>query len=103
MKRQIVIALVIMFVICIIGTTFAEARVGVYRPGVGVGPVGSGIGYRPGLGPGAIGPGLGRPGPGVRPGVGIPGVGVGAPGPGVRPGIGRPGIGVGAPGVGYYR
>ncbi|MGX1308662.1 hypothetical protein AB7M35_003420 [Amorphus suaedae] len=39
------------------------------------------------------GPGVGRPGPGVRPGVGAPGAG--APGVGVRPGVG-----VGAPGVG---
>jgi len=34
------------------------------------------------------GPGVGRPGPGVRPGLGAPGVGV------------TPGVGVGAPGVG---
>jgi len=76
MKRQIVMAAAIMFTMCVVGTVFAEVaaaqqptvstkmsvvntpdRVGVGRPGVGVGGVGSGIGFRPGVGVGA--PGLG--------------------------------------------
>ena len=63
MKRQVVIAIAIIFVMCILGTTFAEARVGVGRPGVGVGGVGSGAGVLPGVGWGAPGLGLTR-GPG---------------------------------------
>jgi hypothetical protein len=87
MKRQIVIALAIMFVVCFLGTTFAEARVGVGRPGVGVGMVGSGAGFRPGIGWGAAGVGL------TGPGLGTVGSGLGV----------RPGIGWGAPGVGLFR
>jgi hypothetical protein len=45
--------------VLIVATTSAEARVGVGRPGIGVGRVGSGLGVRPGVG-------VGRAGLGVR-------------------------------------
>lgn len=45
--------------VLIVATTSAEAQVGVNRPGVGVGRVGSGVGVRPGVG-------VGRAGLGVR-------------------------------------
>ncbi len=64
MKKQMVIALAVVFVILFVGTTFlyvattpAAAYLGTLRPGIGVGMPGSGIGFRPGIGVGA--PGLG--------------------------------------------
>src|SRR5579871_3115924 len=43
----------------LVASTPADARIGVGRPGVGVGRVGSGLGFRPGVG-------VGRAGLGVR-------------------------------------
>ena len=45
--------------VLIVATTSAEARIGVGRPGIGAGRVGSGLGFRPGVG-------VGRAGLGVR-------------------------------------
>jgi hypothetical protein len=71
MKRQIVIALAIVSIMLLVGTTYlfvattpATALVGPLRPGIGVGvapgvgTVGSGVGVRPGIGAGAPGAGL---------------------------------------------
>lgn len=44
--------------VLIVATTSAEARIGVGRPGVGVGRVGSGLGFRPGVGVGRAGLGM---------------------------------------------
>jgi hypothetical protein len=64
MKRQIVIALAVVFIILFVGTTFlyvattpAAAYVGPVRPGIGVG---IGVGVRPGIGVGAPGYGWHR-------------------------------------------
>lgn len=62
----------------LVASTAADARVGVNRPGVGVGRVGSGLGVRPG-------------------------VGVGRAGLGVRGARGRLGYGYGRYGYGRYR
>ncbi len=87
MKRQIVIALAIVFIMLFVGTTFAEARGGIGGPA-------SGVGVRPGIGVGSVG---------VRPGVGAGGVVGGGIG-GAASGVGvRPGIGAGAPGAGMHR
>ena len=50
----------------IAASTPADARIGIHRPGVGVGRVGSGLGFRPGVGVGRAGVGLAgwRNGPG---------------------------------------
>jgi small neutral amino acid transporter SnatA (MarC family) len=66
MKRQILIALAIVFILLFVGTTFAEAFE-VSAPVVGVRTV----------------IGVGAPGTGVRPGIGV-----GAPGAGWHRGFG---------------
>jgi len=55
--------------VLIVATTSAEARIGVGRPGVGMGRVGSGVGFRPGVGVGRAGVGV----RGWRNGAGIAG------------------------------
>jgi hypothetical protein len=95
MKRQIVMALTMVFIMLVAGTTFlfvattpAAALVGALRPGIGVGLPGSGIGVLPGVGAGLPGVGLGGIG-GPYSGIGLrPGIGVGGIGIGLRPGIG---------------
>ena len=47
----------------LVASTPADARIGVHRPGIGVGRVGSGLGFRPGVG-------VGRAGLGWRGGLG---------------------------------
>lgn len=64
--------------VLIVATTSAEARVGVNRPGVGVGRVGSGVGVRPGVGVGRAGLGVRGWRGGVGYGYGRRGYGVGA-------------------------
>jgi hypothetical protein len=76
-KRIPVLLATASFGALIVATTSAEARIGVGRPGVGVGHVGSGLGVRPGAGVGRLavrgwhgGVGYGRYGYGGRVGYG---------------------------------
>jgi hypothetical protein len=46
-------------IVAVVASTPADARIGIGRPGVGVGRVGSGLGFRPGVGVGRAGIGVG--------------------------------------------